>query len=47
MNCYIPPRQISGALQSVLKVCFFAAENFNAFLIHPVEQPDDGTRPFP
>jgi hypothetical protein len=47
MNCYVPPRQLSGALESLLKICFFAAANFHAFLIHPVEQLHDGTRAFP
>ena len=47
MNGYVPPRQLVGALQSALQVGFFAATNLHPFLVHRVEQADDGARAFP
>ena len=47
MNGYVPPDQISGALQALFKASFFAAANFDTLHVNGIHQTRDCAHPFP
>ena len=47
MNGYVPPIQLFGSLQAVLKVSFLVATKFDTLLVNGVEQACHGAHAFP
>ena len=47
MDGYIPPIQLCGSFQSVLKVSFFVATKFDTLLVNGIDQACHGAHAFP
>ena len=47
INCYIPPAQLFGSFQSLLKVFFLGTAKLDALLVNGIEQAGDGAHAFP
>ena len=47
MNCYVPPVQLCGSFQPLLKLSFLVAIKFDSLLVNGIDQACHGAHAFP